>query len=68
MELSKPVQVCLGFPPVQADHLSLVTRVIPSMRGARGVLELEEDASSAGGVNGVGNSTTDFSSVARVLA
>jgi hypothetical protein len=38
------------------------------MRGARGLLELEEAASSAGAVNGVGNSKTDSSSVARVLA
>ncbi len=66
MQLSRPVQVWLGFPPVHADHSSLVTRVIPPMRGTRG-LELEA-GSSTGAVNRVGNSKTDSSSVARVLA
>ena len=67
MEPSKPVQVWLGFPPVQADHSSLVTKVIPPMRGTRG-LELEGAGSSTGAVIGVGNSKTDSSSIARVLA
>ncbi len=66
MELLRPVQVWLGIPSVQADHSSLVTRVIPPMRGTRG-LELEA-GSFTGAVNGVGNSKTDSSSVARVLA
>ena len=68
MEPSKPVQVWLGFPPVQADHSSLVTKVIPPMRGTRGLLELGGAGSSTGAVIGVGNSKTDSSSVARVLA
>ena len=46
MELSRPVQVWLGFPPVQAEHSSLVTRVIPPMSGTGGLLELEEAGSS----------------------
>jgi hypothetical protein len=49
MELSKPVQVWFSFPPVHAEHSSLVTRVIPPMRGARGLLELEGAASSGWG-------------------
>jgi hypothetical protein len=68
MELSKPVQVWLGFPPVQADHSSLVTRVIPPISGTRGLFELEEAGNSTGAVIGVGNSKTDSSLVARVLA
>jgi hypothetical protein len=59
MELSrKPVQEWLGFPPVQADYLSLVNKVIPRMRGLV-LLGKAGAGSSSGEVLGAGNSKMD---------
>ncbi len=52
MERSKPVQIWLGSSPVQADHLSLMAKVIMPLNGAIGLVL---------GEAGVGNSTGEAS-------